>query len=113
MDGKHIDSGTCVKNYTSGDVFEEFVISGIHPLGFNVFHRLSGDVLGMSVSSYNVFAFTLLESSNTSALSIQPITFSRFNGDKGFPPGTIFFAFMVDGTHVVNQTPLNALVVVR
>jgi hypothetical protein len=124
VDGNSIDSGTGVKDFTSGDVFEDFNIRGIHPLGFNIFHRLSGDVLGISVSSYNVFAFTLLENSNTGAFSIQPITFSQFNrtkscetespeGAKGFPTGTMFFAFMVDGTQVVNQTPLNAIVVVR
>jgi hypothetical protein len=106
-------SGEGVPDYTSGDVFSLVRVEGNHPIDFNSFRRLSGDV-GVKVTSYNVFAFGL-GSFNSSGESIQPISFSRFSGAQGFPAGTIFFAFLVDDNgkgRIVNQTPLNRQVVV-
>jgi hypothetical protein len=88
-------------------------------MDFNAFRRLSGDV-GVAVPGYRVFAFKLGEIDWRGTLiprrrTIQPITFSNFTGAQGFPLGTIFFAFLADSksSHVLDQTELNALAVVR
>lgn len=111
--GDPIPSGSGVKAYKSGDVFTLLRIRANYPIDFNVFRRLSGDV-GVRVTGYKLFAFFIGKVAATEG-SLGPITFSRFSGAQGFPAGTIFFAYLADNdsSHILNQTPLNALAVVQ
>jgi hypothetical protein len=107
-----IKSGLGVPDFTSGDVFSLIRVESTHPIDFNSFRRLSGDV-GVAVTTYNLFAFTLGASARGE--SIQPIVFSKFHGSQHFPGGTIFFAFILDANdkgRVVDQTPPAALLAV-
>lgn len=111
--GGQIFSGGGVPAYNSGDVFALLRIRANHPIDFNTFRRLSGDV-GVGVTGYKVFAF-FIGKTGANAASIGPITFSRFMGAQGFPAGTIFFAFLAtnDSSRILDQSPLNALEVVQ
>ncbi len=108
-----IPSGFGVADYNSGNVFPLYQRSATVPKDFKTFQSLSART-GARVTSYNAFAFGL-GSFNTSGASVDPIKFSGFEGGSGFPPGTIFFAFLADnnaGGEVVNQTPIENVVVV-
>jgi hypothetical protein len=108
-----IFSGYGVAGYNSGNVFPLFKRSATAPKNFKTFQTLSARA-GAKVTSYNAFAFGL-GSFNTSGASVDPVRFSGFDGGSGFPPGTIFFAFLADNNSngkVVDQTPNENIVVV-
>ena len=109
-----IPSGLGVPHYGSGNLFSHIDYPTNDSLDFSTFQALSATA-GVKVSSYNARAFSL-GSFNTPGALITPVKSSKFSGASGFPPGTIFFAFLSNGNdnmRVVNHTPSNALVVVR
>jgi hypothetical protein len=108
-----IASGLGVPGYSSGDVFPLFQRSATVPRTFKTFQSLSARV-GARVTSYNAFAFGL-GSFNTPGASVDPIKFSGFDGGSGFPPGTVFFAFLADNNSdgkIVDQTSNENIIVV-
>lgn len=101
--GGAILSGGGIPGYASGNVFKALHLLG-KSIDFSEFSSLS-KLAGRNVTSYNTFAFSL-DPLNTGSTSLGPIRFSNFDGDSGFPIGTVLFA-EIDETSSQHRSVLN------